>query len=865
MASNMMEKKNEHLADVTLHSLCTTLSKKFDGIKKDNKQLISEDLRDLSRLLFYGAKAESLHESFAINMLQFLRHVLSFSDVRCLQNGINFKNKLLILLSLKLMYISRQDSMILSDFKGKYFFQFLFHTALRTVNINANFVKNVVFQGISGFDKSSGIPKVSVLLLSPVLCCIESWDCECAGEISQKICQWLLLHWKQVASVPGKKSLFNARNLPMAPAITEIDGSTSRDIFTVLNVSQSYGTDFLLNVFSFSILKCWINFVNYQNDIAECLTNQLSKLMMSPEPRSYSGSPISIGGSKFYDDVSSGSDSAPSLSSSISSLHSFMYVDSLSNDQLEVKRITDSRPQTPFRKQSQAADTISITSDILSNASNLKNISIRYCLRVISQSERSPRRDSNRKIVTASVVESIEILDMLCTEDSGSMQKVFVEIKRLHQRIENNPFNARRVFVALLQFFIHHYEDMLLQIDDYLEIYFQGVSTFFSNQTAAFELLNLCLKNKEFFKEKTTALFKYFPNVLKVVAWWPVSFVEEACELIQIFVNKSNLSEVFHTILDLPCLTALLYLQQENILDDTAKLEELLGIPIKNYYQAMWSFVLRDVSGHADTIDKLSELHVTLKYLENNMRVKYTSDIVPSLLLSCFEAVDKLNDIGVLRNLFPIILERTFQIFPNTDYVYEIHELFSDEVQTITRSAPDILGTYHEETLTFISQAAACDTFLTSLITSVIWSVGESGAKSSCTSLQVNMLYNNIETFLLEVCNKIGKDDHFMSSSEVVSSLISTLSKLASYSQEWIPRAIMCLKKTSTSIYLNNAHSEFSYVAAYAKELVNVLQKPKVAPAIFCNEQKMLPWHKDADSSFLLKVHVLSRYTTDGV
>lgn len=215
MASNMMEKKNEHLADVTLHSLCTTLSKKFDGIKKDNKQLISEDLRDLSRLLFYGAKAESLHESFAINMLQFLRHVLSFSDVRCLQNGINFKNKLLILLSLKLMYISRQDSMILSDFKGKYFFQFLFHTALRTVNINANFVKNVVFQGISGFDKSSGIPKVSVLLLSPVLCCIESWDCECAGEISQKICQWLLLHWKQVASVPGKKSLFNARNLPM--------------------------------------------------------------------------------------------------------------------------------------------------------------------------------------------------------------------------------------------------------------------------------------------------------------------------------------------------------------------------------------------------------------------------------------------------------------------------------------------------------------------------------------------------------------------------------------------------------------------------------------------------------------------------
>ena len=167
----------------------------------------------------------------------------------------------------------------------------------------------------------------------------------------------------------------------------EIDGSPCRDIFTVLNFcTKNYLKEHLLNIYAFSVLKQWLQYVSTQADINECLSSAFPRSSRGQVSRSGSPSFSSFGGSKFYDDFSSESDSAPSVASSFASSPTYSQFDELSNDPMERRRTFDpvlSRPTTPgftpSRKTSQAFDTVSMTSDIFSNASNLKNVAAKNC------------------------------------------------------------------------------------------------------------------------------------------------------------------------------------------------------------------------------------------------------------------------------------------------------------------------------------------------------------------------------------------------------------------------------------------------------------------------------------------------------
>ena len=215
----------------------------------------------------------------------------------------------------------------------------------------------------------------------------------------------------------------------------EIDGSPCRDIFTVLNISKNYMKEHMLNIYTFAVLKSWLEFALSQEDMTDCLTSTLPKFPTKGTPKgaSYSDSPLSaFGTSQFYDIDSESSTESPSVSSSFASSPVFSQFDELTNEQFDRRRTMDQmslRSATPSfistpRKTSQAFDTVSITSDIFSNASNLRNVAAKYCLRIIVQSERGPMKDTDRAMVTASVVEAIHILDLLCNEECTFTQKV---------------------------------------------------------------------------------------------------------------------------------------------------------------------------------------------------------------------------------------------------------------------------------------------------------------------------------------------------------------------------------------------------------------------------------------------------------
>ena len=203
----------------------------------------------------------------------------------------------------------------------------------------------------------------------------------------------------------------------------------------------------MLNVYTFAVLKSWLNFTFSQGDMNECLTTNTTAIKFlkgTPTMTSHSNSPFSstFGGSRFYDDLDSESSAESRSVSSFASSPTFSQFDELSNDHLARKPFDtmSMRSTTPSfvttRKVSKAFDTASIVSDIFSNSSNLRNVAAKYCLRIIVQSEKIPQKDSDRSMITASVVEAIQILDLLCDEDSNFSQKV--SLSSLIQSTEMN-------------------------------------------------------------------------------------------------------------------------------------------------------------------------------------------------------------------------------------------------------------------------------------------------------------------------------------------------------------------------------------------------------------------------------------------
>lgn len=209
-------------AERELYSTCQSLVNKFEEVKAGKKVFITTDLKHAIKVLLYGAKPESLHSSFKNEIFQFLCHVVSnLSDVLAAQNGINYKNKILIILLLKLLYTNISEIPI----------QLAPKKLLNTVHsvIQRNFenieqalkcgqeLSQLIYQTL---DPQLGHPRQAILKLPYTLNKEFPWKFEQAGEISKFLCQWLLVLTTQnsVGSSGGKKSIFQSKS-PSAVSI----------------------------------------------------------------------------------------------------------------------------------------------------------------------------------------------------------------------------------------------------------------------------------------------------------------------------------------------------------------------------------------------------------------------------------------------------------------------------------------------------------------------------------------------------------------------------------------------------------------------------------------------------------------------
>jgi len=365
------------------------------------------------------------------------------------------------------------------------------------------------------------------------------------------------------------------------------------------------------------------------------------------------------------------------------------------------------------------------------------------------------------------------------------------------------------------------------------------------------------LKNKEFFKLHPEVLVKYVPNLFRFAAWWPCNFMEEICEILSLILNQSTAAEILHLILDLPCLAALLQLSHDGFIEDPVKLGERLKTDLPPYSKALFNFILRDKLMGVETIDKIPELHRLLGEFSQDPLVKYVTDILPPLLVTYMSIIEELDSEEVYKKIFPILIERTYQLFPVDAEHSKILEIFGSEIKSIAEWYPEVISLHSGEIISFLTLFRNSTSVQKSsnIVNAVLHAIGDS--VSAMDNAILSSFYDTIEELAYEALNGMNSNkEYILSSMEILQSLLATISKIAAHAQEHIQRAVVCLNKV---VSFGADSPLFVNLKSYAQELTNTLNRPQVAPAILCKRSGVVPWHLTGDSSLMLKIHVLSQ------
>eukprot|EP00112_Aurelia_sp_Birch-Aquarium-sp1_P002677 Seg1299.7 transcript_id=Seg1299.7/GoldUCD/mRNA.D3Y31 product="AP-5 complex subunit zeta-1" protein_id=Seg1299.7/GoldUCD/D3Y31 len=856
------------------------------------------------------------NEFFGALMLKLLPPVSERTSSRS-KGVVKLKNKVLLKILMKEWSPQINTRVILDhvelSFADKHNLQILFGVLLHCCADKDQFdvVSLKILQVMKDSNVSSRIQRFCINLF----CSIErkallfqaiDIDPEAFQGATRKLCNWLIY-------TPSHQGLTTSQTKTTKPSVgrkitvQEIDGSPSRDFFTSLNVASVYNTDHFHNIHAFSMLRKWL--LTLQNYDAAAWNNVVKKL--SRPQRSASAKPRLIGQSSFFLASSASSDSSGpvSLSSSMSSLNSFLYVEhegDKSRD-LEDSFRSGSRqgsrqgspigtPPSLYESKSLYSDSSSLrrpmsvsiprkseqhgernllgsrklsSSSLSSGGLTLKNASVRYCLRLLSQAERIPHRLDNKGLLSATVVEAVRILTLLCQQDDNLMKTVFPQMKRVHEKILGNSTDARQMYPADVQFFVEHFDSMIYNTEELVDSYLRTVpAQLYTSSSACFEVLDFCLRNTVFF-ERFPFLQRFFPNLLKIIAWHPRSFLYEFLELMPLIVTDATAVELFNSILDIPCTSAMLELTQQNRLDQylEEKLEMSFGEAasyLSKSHRTISDFFTRSESGGPETIDKLDKIYVALQPLANKTRIQVACQIVSLLLRKFFQCIAALQSEQILKQLLPSLLERIFVLFPNTSLQNGVREVLSELFLKICAEHPTLVSALQDEFLNVFKQIRSSCCGLEPVLASLAYCIGEFSIRPGvCTMEQIAKYYEIVETLLYETKTSLFYNDDFPISARLVSSLISTAGKLAAFSQDFVPKTVLCLTKLVNTEWKMNtcrlSQREFEIVMSRAIDVINVLRLPNVSPAVLCSGACVKPWHLDQNRSRQLQIQAMAR------
>jgi AP-5 complex subunit zeta-1 len=382
----------------------------------------------------------------------------------------------------------------------------------------------------------------------------------------------------------------------------------------------------------------------------------------------------------------------------------------------------------------------------------------------------------------------------------------------------------------------------MYDIETPIKVYFGQVLTArFNDPGVAYDTIEFVLGNAEMLLNSTNIFTKYVPNLLKILAWSPMTFVADFLQLLPACVSLTTASEVLHSLLDLPCLSATLQAQYlvnavPNITDQNLlpQYNRCLASYQDTAHKLMFGHFLRSETGRGDTIDRLGNLHLLLSDFSQHQRVLAAAQVAPQMVRMFFKTVLHSGDVSLVSQLVPVLIERATVLFAVPTYQTEMREVIAEQLLVIFRHYPHLVVDYYRDIIDYLRTLRNLTSSGEHFYVHLVWSIGEYthlGYDSRWTSSLLVELFETLEPVTYEVALNLHYQRDY--STRLVLVLMSSLAKIASRCQDLIPRALLCLNKI---VQLGKDSSADSHtqqtLLIRANELVNVLKIPSIASAI---------------------------------
>ncbi|XP_048846760.1 AP-5 complex subunit zeta-1 isoform X2 [Brienomyrus brachyistius] len=625
--------------------------------------------------------------------------------------------------------------------------------------------------------------------------------------VNRKLVDWLRYASNQQGASMSTGGFFMGPRARQPAPMNEVDGAVAGDFFTVLCVGQSYTEDQWMNMYAFSVLRKWLRTYDIEEN---------------------SGSGV--------DDRSEVDGSVMSMVSATSS-----------------------------------------SSRLLPPKERLREKAFEYCQRLVEQSDRKAVRKADTELQKACLVEAVTIMNIICKEDPSFVYRAFPCIKALYSRLSGD-LAFSRVLLPIAQFYLNHSETAAVDSETvFRQLFSSFPAELFNESMLAFEFVQFCRTNMAVLRESMPLYGQSFPNLLKFLAWNSPALVSEYVELLPSLLTPSTAVELLHSLLDLPCLAAVLDLQlrsascaaSEKALWDSggSKAASSLDAFRQPYYRGMFLYILRPEAGTGDTIDRLRMLHDVLADMVESPRVVQCAQTVPVLLHVYFHTVAQFADDKLINQLVLVLLERSSLLMDIKNYQTEVQRVFSSHLLALCKLHPSLIMEQSRELLDMAGSTVNIYQ-KEELYTHVVWAIGEYLSLSHdarCTVEHITSSFETLEAVLFEITQVRHSASAPRFSPRLVTVLMTTLAKLASRSQDLIPRVSLFLSKMhsfacSAPVVACYSEEDREAIVTRAHELINLLKLPNVAQFVLTPSASggTPRWHRDANASLPFAMRALS-------
>ncbi|XP_007941034.1 AP-5 complex subunit zeta-1 [Orycteropus afer afer] len=597
-----------------------------------------------------------------------------------------------------------------------------------------------------------------------------------ADLLHRRLVDWLRYASVQQGAAQPSGGFFPAPRARQPGPVTEVDGAVATDFFTVLSTGQHFTEDQRRNVQAFSMLRGWL-------------------LLSGP----------------------AGTGAAD----------------------------TDDRSELEGSTLSVLSAASASASRLLPPEQQLRAGAFEYCQRILEQSTRRALRRGDADLQKACLVEAVLLLDVLCRQDPSSLYRALSCLKALLGRLCGDPAQARAL-LPIARFLLGHGEAAAVDSEAVCRHVFSLPAELFPNPMLAFEFTQFCRDSLHLLNTQPDVFKLSFPNLFKLLAWHSPALSAEFAVLLPALTDTSTAAEMFHALLDLPCLTAALDLQlrslpamsEQPLWDISVRPTSCLEAFRDPQFQGLFQYLLRTKAG--GTIERLASLHRLLQPMASCARVVQCAEAVPTLLQVFFTAVTQVADGALSTQLALAILERSSSLFQVPQYEARVHRVMRSQLLALCQLRPALVVELARDLLDFVGSVGGTRS-QESMFTAVVWAVGEYLAVSydrRCTVEQVNRFFEALEALLFEVTQSRRSAALPPCPPQVITVLMTTLTKLASRSQDLIPRVSLLLSKLrglprAPTMGSVPGNEDPDAIHTRATELTNLLKMPSVAQFVF--------------------------------